>query len=129
MVIGFLCLCVIHSQGNFKAPAAAIDSWGHFYSLSALCPLSIPSVFLSSLSLPFFIFPFRKYVGIQGLCQGPFPNSMLLLKLHSTIYAMHLNRILLHLPGMFTKLNALKMSWLFSNCFVCKTNERMIIKG
>lgn len=62
-VIGFLCSCVIHSQSNFKAPAAAIDSWGHLYSLLALCPLLLPFLFLSSLSPPFSIFPFSKYVG------------------------------------------------------------------
>ena len=63
MVSGFLCSCVIHSQSNFKAPAAALDSWGHLYSLLALCPLPLPSLFLSSLSPPFSIFPFSKYVG------------------------------------------------------------------
>lgn len=106
MVIGFLCLCVIHRQGNFKAPAAAIDSWGHLYSLPALCPLccyrqlgsTVSLLALSPFHFPLSFFPLSLYtfpsfhsvsmLGYRVSAKDPSLIQCYLLKLLSTIYSM-----------------------------------------
>ena len=115
MVIGFLCSCVIHSQSNFKAPAAAIDSWGHLYSLLASVHFHSPPSFFPLSLHPFTSFHLVSMLGHRVSAKHPYLIQRYLLKLFSTIYSMYLNRILLHLPGIFKNLNAFKVSWLFSN--------------